>query len=230
MDKDQFRAFTKAYIETNQKLRKIQTDCHLPDFEIFRGFYGEEVRYYHNQNHIMDLLILHNLCVENTKMSKLEDAQVEVAIWFHDIIYQPKQIDNETRSAILFYSLSPDFKDYDISDAIGATITHSTHFEVSTVKLPNWSKYMLDLDLAGLGSGESQFQSNTLRIRLENSHVNNKIFYKNRIGFLERLLNRGRPIYYNPYNLNYFKDLEVQAHINITKELSKLYRRNHISK
>lgn len=221
--------FKEAYNRTQSKLAEQGIFSHdsLPDFKIFDSFYGENHRFYHNRNHIIELLDIHQsleqlLVYELSGMTPFESVKLETTIWFHDIIYQPQQTDNEIRSAVLFEALTPQFINYKDTVEVYSAIVHTTHFREDSRELPKWSQYMLDLDLAGFGSDPDKFRNNTLKLRLENAHVTDEEFDVNRINFLHKLLERGRPIYYNPYNLELVKAHEKRAQINILSEIGSL--------
>ena len=57
--------------------------------------YSEKHRAYHNLGHIGALLFQ----AENLKENIRDRESVGLAIWFHDIIYQPKSSRNEIKSA-----------------------------------------------------------------------------------------------------------------------------------
>ena len=60
--------------------------------------YNEPHRFYHNWDHIEYMI---NLC----DRYKYTSEDLLLAIIFHDIIYDPKENDNEEKSAELFYSM-----------------------------------------------------------------------------------------------------------------------------
>ena len=62
---------------------------------LLEGHYVESHRHYHNLQHIGSMLAR----LDNPHPG---DDAVELAIWFHDIVYDPESPDNETRSARLF--------------------------------------------------------------------------------------------------------------------------------
>jgi predicted metal-dependent HD superfamily phosphohydrolase len=59
--------------------------------------YGEPARHYHNRAHIAALLLL-----AQQHADEMEDAEAaELAILFHDAVYDPTRSDNEQESARL---------------------------------------------------------------------------------------------------------------------------------
>ena len=60
--------------------------------------YSEKQRAYHTLQHLYECLVLLDLI-----RADLKDAHaVELAIWFHDAVYDPQAKDNELKSAELF--------------------------------------------------------------------------------------------------------------------------------
>jgi predicted metal-dependent HD superfamily phosphohydrolase len=64
-------------------------------FDRITQFYNSQNRYYHNLNHIGDML------TEAGNFKKMVDDYDSIlfAIWFHDIIYDTKRSDNEEKSS-----------------------------------------------------------------------------------------------------------------------------------
>ena len=54
-------------------------------------------RHYHNLSHIR--MCLNELNFIKTKNTKYDFDSIELAIWYHDIIYDPKMDNNEEKSA-----------------------------------------------------------------------------------------------------------------------------------
>src|SRR5258706_16074366 len=59
--------------------------------------YSERHRLYHNLSHVKALL----LQAESLKRNFADFETIQFAIWFHDVIYNPKRTDNEIESAKL---------------------------------------------------------------------------------------------------------------------------------
>ena len=59
--------------------------------------YGESSRAYHNMHHIGDCLLRFD---EHAHLAD-DRVAVELAIWFHDMVYDTRAADNEERSAVV---------------------------------------------------------------------------------------------------------------------------------
>ena len=64
-------------------------------FQVLEEKYAEPHRHYHNLNHIGFLLRKFDETGEKSE-------EIEMAIWYHDAIYDPKAGDNEAQSAGFF--------------------------------------------------------------------------------------------------------------------------------
>src|SRR5690349_13855755 len=59
------------------------------------SLHSEPIRHYHGMNHVAELLGEFDRVAGQCE----DPAAVEMAIWFHDCIYDPMREDNEERSA-----------------------------------------------------------------------------------------------------------------------------------
>ncbi|QNP48952.1 HD domain-containing protein [Diaphorobacter aerolatus] len=64
-------------------------------FEALMRAYAEPQRHYHSQQHLREALAL----LETVLPTCRSPGEVELALWYHDAIYDPKAKDNEARSA-----------------------------------------------------------------------------------------------------------------------------------
>lgn len=138
-------------------------------YSILVQAYTEPQRRYHTVEHIVECLALFY------EIESVLDDQIAVqtAIWFHDVIYDPKASDNEARSAELMLEycsgVFDDEKLNKIASWIGATQHH----------LPSQDQdlnYLLDIDLAILGSPPARFAEYERQIRFEYAWVDHKIY------------------------------------------------------
>lgn len=176
-----------------------------------------EGREYHNVGHVSDLLkLLHSYDAElNFTESTLRE--MAIAIYFHDAIYTPGSDVNELRSAQLFHMASGHDKLSGAAERIYDMIMATTHKQHN----PDFSipaQFVCDLDLFGLGCSWGVYADNYVRIRKEFAHVDAENWLAGRKKFLESMLNR-KKIYYNPFSLESFKNLEANARQNLNKEL-----------
>lgn len=66
-------------------------------FKELMAYYEEPQRYYHNTDHIMDLI--------NRALSGWHHVSIEniLAIFYHDVIYDPKNLDNNEKHSVEFF-------------------------------------------------------------------------------------------------------------------------------
>jgi predicted metal-dependent HD superfamily phosphohydrolase len=191
---------------------------------LFDRFYGEADRFYHGKSHIVQLSICNDIFSKTLYMHPRDRFLAEIAIWWHDLIYDPKRTDNEAISAEMFVAytcnVSPSLKtdlDQDLVTEVYKTILATTHTKEAAKDLSKASLYMLDLDLIGLASFEDIFDRNSLNIRQEYQHVPIKDWITGRLKFFKSLLERGY-IYHNPYKIRVFDGYQQQALNNIQRE------------
>lgn len=164
-------------------------------------YYLEPHRYYHNLNHIVSMF---NFANEN--QIELTNEQI-LAIWFHDVIYDPTRSDNEEQSAKYFQQWCLTQKVCNFEPKIIKQIILDTKQEIPTTEE---SALVIDLDLHQLGI--SKFFSNTVLIRKEFSHLSDKEFDEGRNTWIYSMLNR-ETIFVS--GLNIFKELEQEARTNL---------------
>lgn len=144
--------------------------------------YSEGHRKYHNFEHIISCLKHFDLVRE-----KLTNPwNVEIAIWFHDVIYNILSKKNEIKSAnaaIRFLNnLDTDQKTINI---IFNLILATRHIEKPQV---SDEKYIIDIDLAVLGSPHSEFLNYEYNIRKEYKIFPYSIYKKHRMIILNNFL------------------------------------------
>jgi len=171
-------------------------------------FYNSPDRHYHNLEHIQDLL---------TKLDQWpepcpERNTIELAIWFHDIIYDTKKHDNEQASANL---LIHHLRDHPLQAQASSLILATLHSEASTT--PS-AQILCDIDLSTLGAQTEVYQTYAQNIRKEYHLVPQKEFTEKRTQVLENFLNRNKI-----YHTQHAQDLwQNQAKENLKKEIKSL--------
>ncbi len=179
----------------------------VPIFDEIIQKYSEKNRHYHNLTHISEMLNL----AQQFENQLLQFDAVCFSIWFHDIIYQATQKDNETKSAIFAQQKMrqmqiPENVVSKVYFYILTTKTHQIHSEETDLT------YFLDFDLAILGASPEKYAKYCHAIRQEYEYVPLFIYRKARKKILQNFLNRPK-IYHQ------LTDLEEIARQNIQREL-----------
>jgi predicted metal-dependent HD superfamily phosphohydrolase len=180
-------------------------------FALLRDKYTETPRFYHNLSHVNSLL-------RQAADFVFDDAEaVQMAIWFHDVIYNPLSGNNETDSAELAVICLQDLdfppdKIKRIRQMILATQKHSP------ADLDEDGRIFLDLDLSILGSGEEIYDKYRQAIRREYSFVPYFLYRRSRRRILQNFLAR-ETIYYTEKARQRW---ENQAQTNLNNEINLL--------
>jgi predicted metal-dependent HD superfamily phosphohydrolase len=179
--------------------------------------YGGDGRFYHNLNHIQHVLE----SADWLQDVAIDFRAVQLAIWFHDVVYDPRQSDNEAQSAATAVRVLrplgvPQATLNIVSDLILATQNH----EVDATD-PNYF-VMLDADLAILGASPEEYDHYARAIRQEYSFVPDVAYRKGRTAVLRRFLARS-PFYFTDW-MQVRREAAVQQ--NLTRELNKLESEN----
>lgn len=169
--------------------------------------YSEPHRHYHNLAHI-DRMLAH--------LDRIAPGEIclELAIWFHDSIYDPLAGDNEAQSTRFF------------AKELGAELPKSLVDQVKRLILATDPKQqrsglakedlMIDIDLSILGAIPADYWEYCMAIRKEYSAVPDLDFVKGRIAILENFL-------LNPiFATECFAHLESQARANLQQEMGFL--------
>lgn len=200
--------------ELTRPFHPIETDS----IEVFQNLvkhYNSPGRSYHNLNHI------HSLIHISTEFKpKIKDYDcVQFAIWFHDVVYNPLNSDNEEKSADLameeLYKLNlPKSKVEKILRMILATKNHNFLLNNADSDL----NYFLDFDLSILGSNKLIYQKYVKQIREEYISIPDGTFYEGRRQVLQKFLDAP-----SIYKTTEFKRLfEIQARENIQDEIDEI--------
>ncbi|MDO6462384.1 hypothetical protein Q4485_16865 [Granulosicoccaceae sp. 1_MG-2023] len=183
-------------------------------FDALERRYGESHRHYHNAGHI-------DLCLDlfdDVRGQLNDDDAVELAIWFHDVVYDGRLTDNEARSADWFAEQSEGQFSAALRGRVRELILSTTHdhHPVGTDE-----KVLLDIDLASFGLDWAQFAEDGVNIRREQPHLSDEAFFGKQMAFQESLLRRQR-FYLTDY---FFRRFETKARENLRRHLDELNAR-----
>ena len=155
-----------------------------------RASYAEPHRAYHTQAHIDTMLAgLAELGSAGT-----EPAAAELAVWYHDAIYDPARSDNEARSAALLRTdlaglAGPVLLDR-VELLVRLTAAHRLPEDVPS-DVADDAALFLDLDMAILGAPPSEYDVYERGIAAEYEPVHGRArFTAGRAAFLSSMLNR----------------------------------------
>ena len=153
-----------------------------PWYDRLAAAYSEPHRHYHNQQHIAECLGEFD---HARHLAQQQDA-VEFAIWFHDVVYEPKAGDNEERSAELAVSCLAEAKlSQTLVEDVRKLVIATKHHEGGP---GSDEAVIVDVDLSILGQGEKRFAEYEEQIRQEYGWVPAAIFASKRAEILESFL------------------------------------------
>ncbi len=173
--------------------------------------YSESHRAYHTLAHIEQCL---NELEQTRQLADNPDA-VELALWYHDAIYDTKAKDNEEKSAKLLAEVMKDALPNNFIMYVVNLIMATKHTTIPTY--PD-IKLVVDIDLSILGQPENIFDEYEQQIRKEYEWVPEDAFVAGRSGILKSFLGR-----LFIYSTGFFRTkYETQARQNIARSLARL--------
>ena len=198
LDYDRFRLLWNRCLLDSANDESATIHQHLIDS------YSEPQRFYHTLGHIE-----HCLSLFDTIRSEVQNPEaLELAIWYHDVVYTPGAIDNEQLSADLLMATSDGVFDDALRDTIYrhimATVHDGSEYENTD------TQFMLDIDLSSFGRPWAEFIQDSDNLRLEMKEQPDNLFYQKQAAFQDKLF--GQPRFFKS---DYFHDnYEIQARQN----------------
>jgi predicted metal-dependent HD superfamily phosphohydrolase len=186
----------------------------VPGRALYRSLiaaYCEPQRKYHTLQHLEECFDV----LDASGLQGAHDGEIEIALWFHDAIYDVHRSDNEQRSAqwacdVLKAADAPEATTRRVSNLVMVT----RHHQPSTSD----EQLLVDVDLAILGAVPGRFDQYDRQIREEYSHVDDALLNSKRAQVLEGFLLRerifGTEAFYERY--------ERQARLNLARALGAL--------
>ena len=199
MDRDRFIALWVRCLEAGK------ADDAEVVFSTVLTYYCEPHRKYHTSQHI-------DHCLEQFDKASTHAEQpdaVELAIWFHDIIYNVPTKDNELKSAELFRRLTEDRIDPVLGQNVYDLILITMH---KVWPIRSDEQLLVDIDLSSFALPWEQFREDSQNVREEFSDKSDQEFYSSHVKFIRSLLNR--PSFFTStffraqYELNARKNIE----------------------
>lgn len=182
--------------------------------------YDESARKYHTVQHLQECLNM----FESVSDLVLRPAELEMALWFHDAIYDPIRTDNEIRSAELACStLETGGVDSVVINRISNLILATEHVAVFSEAD---TRILVDIDLGILGATRERFIEYESQVRKEYAFVPESVFWNKRRDILQRFIDRSF-LYTTPY---FQSEFERQARDNIAWSIAELCKIHVVSK
>jgi predicted metal-dependent HD superfamily phosphohydrolase len=182
-------------------------------FDDLVGHYLEPHRHYHNLEHVAYVMDV----VTRLKPLAKDYQALQLAIWFHDVIYNPKASENEARSAeyagrqLSRLGLEQEMI-AEVQRLIMVTVDHQAAEDDIDAQI------LIDADLAPLAAEEATFEQQSQAIRREFDHVPDDLYRTGRLQVLSAFLSRDRIFYTEAL----YADLEEQARHNLARGIQEL--------
>lgn len=200
-----------------RSLAQIGAQSSFAIFDELKEVYTEPGRYYHTDKHIADCLTL----LQTLRHQATRPAEIEVALWFHDAVYDTRRTDNEERSAEWAVKFLGESKVRQviinrIARLIMVTKKHTPHDADAAL--------MTDVDLSILGAQSHVFNQYDTDIRREYCWVPDEQFRQGRVQVLKSFFELSEL-----YNTGYFREkYEQQARLNLGSKIEQLSRKSAI--
>jgi predicted metal-dependent HD superfamily phosphohydrolase len=183
-----------------------------PAWAFLSASYAEPQRAYHTLRHVAH-------CLDELDAARglaRDPLAVEMALWYHDVVYDPRAKDNEERSAEIAARVAiemglPAARGLRVADMIRV----SAHAGLASD--PD-AQLFADIDLAILGQPASIFDEYERQVRVEYAWVPEPVFRSARAAILQSFLDRPAV-----YGTDFFHQIyEAMARENLRNSLRKL--------
>src|SRR5688500_1721464 len=181
-------------------------------YDVIRACYAESHRSYHTIQHLEECFV--NLDEARHLADKVHE--VELALWFHDAVYEVRGQDNEEQSASWARNAA-------IQQGVTRSVAERVHRLVLATKhnaapaSPD-AALLVDVDLAILGAVVERFDEYERQVRQEYSWVPGFLFRRKRRELLEAFLARPQI-----YSTGHFRArYEVAARASLARSIERL--------
>lgn len=177
-----------------------------------RAHYTASPRAYHTLQHLAECLAH----FDSVRSLVEQPTAVEVALWGHDVIYEPQRSDNEEASAQWTQQLLQEVNASPVLiERVTALIRLTKHIAAPTTQD---GAFLLDIDLAILGATPERFAEYEAQVRQEYGWVAWPAFCTGRVTILRTFLQRP-----TIYRTKFFQTrLEAQARTNLAASIAQL--------
>ncbi len=180
-------------------------------YDVLAQHYGEPWRRYHTGEHL-------DACLHQFDLARhlmVDPDAVEMALWYHDAVYDVCGTDNEERSAELFLETADGSSDSDFCRRVYDLIMVTQHMDAPS---NGDARYIVDIDLSSFGQPWDAFMNDSRKVRAELTHLSDAEFSDAQAKFLRKLQDRK-----NFYASDFFRGLyEARARENLGRLLQLL--------
>jgi predicted metal-dependent HD superfamily phosphohydrolase len=181
-------------------------------YEELVAAYGEPQRRYHTLRHLEECFA----AVPALRGDAERPAEVELALWFHDAVYDTQRHDNEVRSALWAREVvARAGLEAGVGERVAALIMATRH---DAAPAGADAGVLVDIDLSILGADAKRFAEYEREVRAEYGWVPGVTFRRERRKILKRLLER--EVLYNTPRMR--ESHEVRARANLKRSLAAL--------
>ncbi|WP_439625566.1 HD domain-containing protein [Gemmata sp.] len=186
-----------------------------PPFDRLVAAYTAPDRHYHTLEHLGEMFRVAGRLAAHTR----DPLAVQLAIWFHDAVYDPRAKDSEARSAALAADeLTALGVPPATVEAVQRLVTATAHLLGDAPPADPDAAVVIDADLAILGAADARYRRYAADVRREYAFVPDADYRTGRAAVLRRFLARPR-IYHHDV---LFEEGEARARENLTAELREL--------
>ena len=173
--------------------------------------YASPPRAYHTLHHVGEVL----QALDRVRAAAERPGEIELALWWHDAVYDARRTDNEERSAALTAIVAQELGAPDeAADRAHGLVMATRH---TGEPLQGDAALIVDIDLSILASEESAYDAYAAAVRAEYAHVADADFRAGRAAFLTKMLERPRI-----FRTRALGGLETRARGNISREFLRL--------
>jgi predicted metal-dependent HD superfamily phosphohydrolase len=182
-------------------------------FDRLVAAYSEPHRHYHTLEHLGEVFRVAGRLPCDNRLA------VNLAIWFHDVVYDPIRNDNEEQSALFAERWLGELNlTKELIETVQQLIRATAHLDGNQASTLPDVVALLDADLAILGADQKRYFRYAADIRREYSHVPEDQYRQGRSAVLQKFL--AHPAIYRSRLLQ--EEGEAAARRNLEAELQSL--------
>lgn len=209
---ERLESMQKSWVRTLERYRVAPADAY-PAFDVLVAAHSAPERFYHNLEHLTEMFRV----VERLNATVEDPNALQLAVWFHDAVYDSRARDNEHRSGELAVDLlGPIGVPASGIERVVRMIWATAH--TADPPADRDTRVLLDADLAILGASEERYARYAADIRKEYAWVSDDDYRAGRIGVLNKFLALPR-IYHSDIM---FAEGEERARTNLRAERDRL--------